>query len=81
MHFGCITHIWVFRTYSSSLRVAMGTYLIPFIIHTYDAHIQYLPCITKEDVYTLRSTSIKSRALIMLSTSPVNEAKLPALNI
>lgn len=52
----------------------MGTYLIPFIIHTYDAHIQYLPCITTTgDVYTLRSISIKSSALIMLSTSPVTK--------
>lgn len=51
----------------------MGTYIIPFIIHTYDAHIHYLPCITTGDVYTLRSISIKSSVLIMLSTSPVTK--------
>lgn len=36
--FCCIIHIWDFITYSPHcLRVAMGTHLIPFIIHTYDA--------------------------------------------
>lgn len=69
MNFGCITHIWVFKTFLHGLRVSMETHLIPFIIQTYDAQMQYLPCITKGDVYTIRSTSIKSSALIMLSTS------------
>lgn len=74
LNFGCITHIWVFITYFSlCLRVAMETYLIPFIIQTYDAHIQYLHCITKGDICTLRRSSTKSSALIMLSTSPTTK--------
>lgn len=56
----------------------METHLVPFIIQTYDAHMQYLPCITKGDVYTIRSTSIKSSTLIMLSTS-LPRSKTPSL--
>lgn len=68
-------HLGLYNLFLHGLRIAMETHLIPFVIQTYDAHIQYLPFITKGGVYTLGSTSIKSSALIMLRV-PCHEAKL-----